>query len=482
MTWLLGSRGEHIPGPAAVKQSHRAKAHQARLGPVARAEFSPKAVPAFDEAPSIVLVAGEVAFFVEEAAGRAREALSQGEVEVLRFDETSPVEAAADALLNRSLFSPRRLVEVDATPLLGEESPSELLEKAVEAWEAGTPAKRRIAFRATQALLSSVEIAPGKAEDTAEAVGKRLRRKGDVETLTEILRDLPEERAGGGGDALKAALRTLLERENDGTVVLLRAVKPPKGVGLVDEIARKGLVLEVGVGESREERIPALQRLAAARSKEREVSVEPAAIERLLTRTDADPPIFSAELEKLLDWAGKGGRVRASDVEANVEDEASEDLYAFYDAIGRRNAGEVLSHLERILSGRAVRVGEREVDTEEYWPVRFLGMLTTEIRRMLFVRSRLEEAKIGFDANMSYPTFQARVLPHLVTPVVPFGRPAVQGKPYGIYKLAERAARFKSDELARALGRAAAVDTELKASRPPLEALSVYVGQLVAGS
>ena len=80
--------------------------------------------------------------------------------------------------------------------------------------------------------------------------------------------------------------------------------------------------------------------MAASRAKEHEVGLESGAVERLLTRTDGDPAAFSMELEKLLAWAGKGGRIRASDVEGNVEDEASEDVYELYNAIGRRDAGD----------------------------------------------------------------------------------------------------------------------------------------------
>jgi hypothetical protein len=147
------------------------------------------------------------------------------------------------------------------------------------------------------------------------------------------------------------------------------------------------------------------------------VVLEPAAVERLLKRTDASPASFASELEKLLEWAGKGGRIRAADVEANVQDEASEDVYEFFEAVGRRDAGDALARLERLFSGREVRAGDRAVDTEDAWPNKFLGMLSSEVRRMLLIRARLEESGPGaFDASMSYATFQARVLPRLMAP------------------------------------------------------------------
>ena len=75
---------------------------------MAKKEFSDDGIPAFDEAPSVVAVLGDIPFFVEEAAERARARLSEGEVEVLRFDEDAPPGSVAEALLNRSLFSQRR--------------------------------------------------------------------------------------------------------------------------------------------------------------------------------------------------------------------------------------------------------------------------------------------------------------------------------------------------------------------------------------
>jgi len=82
---------------------------------VPKKEFSEEAVPPFDAAPPVVAITGTVAFFVEEAAARARERLSGGDAEVLRFADDAPLGAAAEALLNRSLFSPRRLVEIDVS-------------------------------------------------------------------------------------------------------------------------------------------------------------------------------------------------------------------------------------------------------------------------------------------------------------------------------------------------------------------------------
>lgn len=431
----------------------------------------------------MILIAGDVEFFVEEAAARAAARLSEGDVEVLRFEEDAPVEALSDALLNRSLFSARRLVQFDVSRLLGSETPATLVDLAVEAWEKGTPAGRREAFRRARALISALGLPAGApAEELAEDAARKTRRRPQQEVLAAILAELPEER--GSPAVVKDAIRLLLERGNDGTAALLTATAPPSGVDLLEEISSKGLVLSASVGEDPG---PALARLARVLAREREVSLDPEAIERLLFQTDSDPRLFSAELQKLLQWAGSGGRVRAADVAENVGDDSSEDVYAFYDAIGRREAGEALARLERLFSGRAVRAGEREVDTEEYWPVRFFAMFSDEVRRMLVIRERLEELGGGPDASMSFNTFKARYLPRLTEPVAPFGRSAFQNRqgqvsPFLWFKAAARAARYTKPELSRALARAADVDVRLKSSVPALDALSVYVAELIAGT
>lgn len=444
--------------------------------------FSPAAVPAFDQAPSAVLITGDAEFFVEEAAQEAARKLAAPDAELLHFDDEAPVEAVSDALLNRSLFSARRVVWFDVSRLLGSTTPGDLLKEALEAWAKGGSGGKREAFRKTRALLSTLDLSPsGDAEEIAASVARKLRRKDDAGALAEVLRELPEET--GGPAVLRDALRLVIARPNEGTVALLTAIQPPKQADLLREIEAQGLVLSLDTGPRAD---AALAHLARARAKDREVAIEPAAIGRLIARTDADPQAFSSELSKLLDWAGPGGRVRTSDVQENVEDEASEDLYALYDAIGRRDAGDVLTRVERVFSGRAVRAADRVVDTDYNWPIVFLGMLTTEIRRMLLIRSFLEGSGVPFDAGMSYNTFQARVLPRLSEPIPPFGRSPFanasgQITGYLWYKVAQRASRYSSRELARSLARAAEADVALKTSASPLETISSYVARLIAG-
>jgi DNA polymerase III delta subunit len=442
------------------------------------------AVPAFDEAPAVVLVCGPVEFFVEEAAQSVRDALAAGDAEVLRFDDEAPAEAVSDALLNRSLFAARRIVALDVSRLLGSETPGALLDAALEGWAEEGGAGRRKAFKNARALLSALDLSPSAdPSENAEAAARRVRRKDEAAALAEILRELPEEK-GGGVSVLRAAIRALLARgRNDGTVAVLTAVAPPAGVDLLEEIGAKGLVVEKAVGEDAG---PELRRLAASLSKEREVSVEPAAIERLIERTDADPALFSSELGRLLDGAGPGGRVRAADVVETVVDEASEDVYDFFEALGRRDAAASLTRIERLLEGdrRDIWMGKRQLEVEkDYWAQQLLRIITDEIRRMLVLRSRLDELG-GFDAGMSPRAFEARLYTGLIAPIAPFNRSFYPRPPnaYALFMSARRCAKYSTAELARSLARAADVDVQLKTSAPVLETFSQYVGQMVAGA
>jgi DNA polymerase III delta subunit len=451
---------------------------------VPKKDFSEEAIPSFDTAPSVVAITGEVAFFVEEAAARARERLASEDAEVLRFSEDAPPGSAAEALLNRSLFSARRLVEIDISRLLGEDSPGELALAAVEAWVRSSPAGKREAFRGMRRLLVALDV-PGGGDpgETAAAIARKVKHRELEEPLAELLRELPEEK-GSGGATLISTLRTLLERKNDGLVALLTVVSPPKGAELLAAVGRQGLLLEVRIAEK--EIDAALGRLALARAKQQDVRIEPEAIARLRARTDSQPALFASELDKLLDWAGDGGKIRAADVGEQVVDESSEDLYALFDEIGRRDAGAALARLERFFSGREIHAGKGSYDSEDDgWPQILLAMLTAEIRRMLLVRSLLAKPDAPrFDPDMGFDRYKDRVAPYLDEPLPPFGKSPFGGRAdgYAVFKAASRASRFTTAELARALSRAADIDVKLKNSAPILETLTAYVGGVIAGA
>ena len=192
---------------------------------------------------------------------------------MLRFEDDAPSEAVSDALLNRSLFSARRVVELDISRLLGTESPGRLVTKALEAWAKGGAGGSARGLQARAGAARGARPAGGR---RTRSRTPRRRRSASARRTTRRCsprssRSCPRRRAGVRRCSRPRCGCCSSATENDGTVALLTAVSPPAGVDLLQEITARGLVLETSVGN---EPGPALRRLAETKAKEREVAVE----------------------------------------------------------------------------------------------------------------------------------------------------------------------------------------------------------------
>ena len=420
-----------------------------------------------------ILVTGSHEFFVEEAAEELRASLASPGTDVERIDDEDLAESLPIALTHGSLFAEKRLVEADLSALFGRESPGSLVEEAVEAWGKDTPAGRREAFKKARALLSALRI-QGPAEEAAPEAARKAKKPELAETLLEILRALP----GPVGDPAPAASAVLdhLERGLAETILLARAVDPAKTSVLYQAFKKHGTIHDVSAQPGEFGRFLASR--AKKRAAEKDVVLEPAAVEALLRFTEADPRRFDSELEKVLGWAETGGKVRARDVEILVSDGRSEDLYAFFDALGRRDRTETFQRLDRVLSGRALRAGDRELKGDD--PLRgFFGMLFAEVRRLLIVRARCDETRTKIEPSISYGTYQTRVHPRLSEASGPFSASLLEGSPFLWYKCYQRCAKFSVAELRSELIACAEADDSTKDSAPLPETLVRLVGAMV---
>ncbi len=362
---------------------------------------------------------GSHEFFVDEAAEELRASLVSPETDVERISDEDLADRLPIALTHGSLFAEKRVVEADLSALFGRESPGSLLEEAVEAWNKDTPSGRREAFKKARALLAALRI-QGSPEEAAAAAARKARHPEAAEALLEILRALP----GPIGDAAPAASAVLehLERGLPGTILIARAVDPPKTSPLYQAFRKHGTIQDVS---SKPEEFA---RFLASRAKklaaEKDVALDPAAVEALLRLTEADPRRFDSELEKVLAWAESGGKVRVRDVEALVADGRSEDLYAFFDFLGRRDRAETFHRLGRVLSGRALRAGDREVKGDD--PLRgffsdvLLGSAKAPDRQGALRRDANEDRSLDHFRNLHGPgssaSFRARGAVLLVAP------------------------------------------------------------------
>ena len=421
------------------------------------------------DSPTAILVCGSHEFFVEEAAEEIRAALGFADDEIDRVPEEALASRLPEALSSGSLFSSRRLVEADLSTLFGRVSPADLLEEAAAAWEKDSPAGRREAFKKARALLAALQIEPESPEEAADAAARKTKLPELRDTLAEILRELPD--GGGSAQGASGAVLSHLEEGVPGTVLLARAVDPPRTSALYKAFLARGDVRTAGVGDGDPARL--LGRRARKLADEKKISIEPAAIDRLLARTDGEPRLFASELDKVLGWAGEGGKIRAADVDALVEDRRAEDVYAFFDAFGSRDRTETLRRLERVLSGKALRTGEREIKGDE--PLRaFFGMFVAEVRRLLVVRARCDETRTKINPGLGYPAYQSGVHPRLAS-----GTPLLEGNPFVWYKAYQRAGRFSGKELVRALRLCAAADTAMKDSASVEDTIAALVSGIV---
>jgi len=150
------------------------------------------------------------------------------------------------------------------------------------------------------------------------------------------------------------------------------------------------------------------------------------------------------ELDKLILFVGERAAIRVHDVEAIFADHGEGWIFDLTRAIGERDAAGALSQLSRLLAQ-----GEH--------PLRLLGTVASEIRRLLSARQLLETdlARV-WKRGMSYQQFQQTVLKQ--------DTPLLTRNPYGDYMCFQRAERFSLADLSSYMEGLFDADLRLKSS------------------
>jgi len=149
-------------------------------------------------------------------------------------------------------------------------------------------------------------------------------------------------------------------------------------------------------------------------------------------------------LDKLVLFVGERPAIRASDVEMIFADQGGGWIFDLTRAIGERDAAGVLSQLARLLAQ-----GEH--------PLRLLGTVASEVRRLLSARQLLETdfARV-WKRGMSYQQFQQTILSQ--------GAPLLTRNPYGDYLCFQRADRLALADLRSYMEAIFDADFRLKSS------------------
>jgi DNA polymerase-3 subunit delta len=143
---------------------------------------------------------------------------------------------------------------------------------------------------------------------------------------------------------LGAVVEAIGDLPPDLTVVLIaRAKAPAKLVKAVKAAA--GEIHEFEAPKPRE-----MPRLLVGDAKRLGFALDPAAARLLVDRMGANPVRLGNELERLALWAGEGGAVSATDLEAMVSDTSEAAVWALSDAMLERNPAKAASLAERLVS------------------------------------------------------------------------------------------------------------------------------------
>ncbi len=371
-----------------------------------------------------------------------------------RFDGRSASwEQIELSLMTPPFFPGKKLLWVDSAPYFyAREQSGELGEKVLDFWRDG---KREDAAKvfldllvvegwsqerwdgldgaAATPLLSLLGAEGGEDQDDAMALLAYC--KGRQMDLT--------KRKTAEGNRLGALLDQGLP---EWSFLLVTAMQVDRRTRLFKRFEELGAVLYVGLERDRSGKIAreSLLEFVGQRLRQAGKNLDPQAREMILARAGDDLRGLEQELEKLLLFVADRATIHAADVDLMFADRSEGWIFDLTRALGERNAAAALGQLARLIGH-----GEH--------PLKILGTVAAEVRRLLFARQLLagDLAKV-WRCGMTYQQFQQSVLRQGVSPL---GR-----NPYGDYMCFQRAERFSLAELSSFMQRLFEADLRLKSS------------------
>jgi DNA polymerase-3 subunit delta len=228
--------------------------------------------------------------------------------------------------------------------------------------------------------------------------------------------------------------------------LLLTAVQVDRRTRLYKRLEEMGLTLNLGVERDRTGKVSRdtllefmAHRLAAAGK-----TLDAQAREMIVSRAGDDLRALGHELDKLILYAGDRSAVRPQDVEAVVTDRGEGWIFDLTRSIAERDPLVALRHLARLM-------------TQGEHPLKLLGVLAGELRRLLSARQLLDtDLRGSWRRGMSYAQFQEKVLQQ--------GAPPLSGNGYADYMCFQRAAGFSLGALCSYLKAVHDADLRLKSS------------------
>jgi DNA polymerase-3 subunit delta len=191
------------------------------------------------------------------------------------------------------------------------------------------------------AALEVFEPSEGRGAPDHEALLAAIPAMSLTETRRYLLADGVERWRDRQIDAVAGAIAAL---PPDLTIVLIARDKAP--AKLVKAVKAAGGEAYHFEAHSARQMPRVLVREAAQRS----FRLDPAAAQMLVDRMGADPVRLGHELDRLALWAGEGGEVIATDLDAMIADTSEAIVWSLADALQAQDQGAALGIAERLIS------------------------------------------------------------------------------------------------------------------------------------
>jgi DNA polymerase III subunit delta len=371
-----------------------------------------------------------------------------------RFDGRSVTWDRLEAsLLTPPFFPGKKVLWVESVPyFFSREQKGELGEQVLRLWSEG---KRD---EASKLLLDLLAVEGWTQEQwnqlESSSSGRFMElldleqpdRRSEAEALLAYCRSREMNLSARKGAEDQKLMEWLERGLPDGNFILLTAVQVDRRTRLYKRLEEIGAAFYIGVERDRSGKVNRekladfiIQRLRRAGK-----TLDSQARELILVRASDDLRRVSQELQKLVLYVGDRTSIRADDVAAIFTDDGTEWIFDLTKAISDREALAALAHL-----GRLIAQGEH--------PLKLLGMIASEVRRLFSARQLLENELRGYwRRGMSYSQYQQSMVKQRV--------PMLTRNPYADYMCLQRADRFSIGTLRRYMNEIYAADVSLKSS------------------
>lgn len=358
--------------------------------------------------PPVILIHGEEAFCAAAAAALV-ERLLPGPEKAVGYEpvESDDVFAAIERVNTFSLFSGTRVIALpDSRIFHTREDHQALLRKAREAFEEDRLPKAARHFTAALGLLElslgdAAHLSPGQQ-------GVRIDPElwGDGAWFTALLAWCRDQglSPAAGADRCAELQQAVARGFPDGNRLVITTEVVDKRRGLYKAILEKGLVVNCAVpmGGGRQE-VQARKALLADHARailgRSGKEMAPDAFRMMTEMTGFDIRTLTANLEKLIQFAGDRPVITAADVREVLTRTRQDPVYELTGALADRNAEAALLHLDALLA-------------EGLAPLQILAAVINAVRRLLLARGFVVSPEGGaWRKGMGYTQFQSTVLP-----------------------------------------------------------------------